>query len=184
VSADILKIEAEHCLAHIFQEFDQVAIKPYGFPLTDLATCRVFSAVVTETIAALRSSDSPLPPTALILAMIKLCHSMIDPPAEAFGRRTTSNCVPRAFAYELLDRLYAEVSPNFDFALDQVGRIVNEAGDLDNQHRVRRAFQSYRARQKGALLAQDLDTMVQMVWHKRYPHHATLLQETFLREAA
>ena len=183
VADQILKAEAEHCLAHMYQEFNQALVAPARFPLTDLSACRAFSASVTATITALRSAESPLPPNALILAMIKLCHAMIDPPAAAFAARKRS-IVPRAFAYEILDRLHAELPPSFDFAVDQVGRIVNEAGDVDNAHRVRRAFRSYRARHKGALLAGDLDTMVQTVWHRRYPQHAQLLHETFLRDAA
>ena len=184
VADNILKHEAEHCLAHIHQEFVGLVPAPVAFPLTDLAACRAFSDSVTVTVSALRSPDSPLPPNALILAMIKACHAMIDPPAAAFAAPRVAACIPRAFAYEILDRLHAELLPSFEFAVDQVGRIMNEAGDPANPHRVRRAFASYRARQKGALQARDLDHMVRDIWHKRYPHHAELLEETFLRAAA
>ncbi len=184
MGTDILRSEAERCLAHMFEEFSHRAKGITIFPLTDVTACRSFSDSVSETITALRSSDSPLPPTALILAMIKLCHLIVDPPAEAFATPIKPSGVPRAFAYEVLDRLRAEVPPTFDFALDQVGRIVTEAGSLNNDHDIRKAFRSYRMRQNGALLGKDLDLMVRQVWRKRYPQHSALLQDAFVRKAA
>jgi hypothetical protein len=184
MSVEMLQAEAENCLAYMHERFGHEMKGRYTvYPLADIKSCRAFGDAVTATLALVRGPDSRLPPTALILAMIKICQAMINPPARAFGEKRLAP-IPRAFAYEMLDRLRAELPPSFDFALDQVGRIVTEAGTLQDIGRVRTAMRTFKARVSGALSAVELDLLVSQIWQQRYPHHAEAILGESLRKVA
>ncbi len=173
---DILRTEAERCLAGIFERFSHRA-RYARFPLADTASCRVFAATVTGEMSALWSLESRLPPTALILAMIRVCEAASNPSSTA----TATLSIPRPFAHEMLERLRCELPPTQAFALDQVGRIVNEAGNLTHENDVQHAFLSHRLRHHGAMWAAELDQMVMQIWKHRYSRHAHMARQ---REAA
>ncbi len=182
MSVAALRYEAGIWLSFIHGRFlGETASHPVRFPLTDLASCRAFARCVTETMNRIRSADCRLPPMALILTMIDVCDSIAHPassPVKATG------CIPRGFAYEMLDRLRAEIPATFDFALDQVGRIITEAGTQDDATRMRRAHLTFHRRMEGAFAEHELARLMGEVWQRRFPASRDLLIADKRRQAA
>jgi hypothetical protein len=162
MSVDTLRHESGIWLNAIHKQFTAaMGGRMVTYPLADTAACQAFANCVTATLTQFRNVDSRLPPTALILTMIDVCEDQIA--------SVGPHIIPRAFAYEMLDRLNAEIPATMDFALDQVGRIITEAGTRTDGARVRRAFIAQQQRMTGAFAALDLSAMVADIWRRRFP---------------